>query len=68
VDEAAAHTESAWARRLPIALPWLLQPWWEPVMARNRDALFFTTPRKLQVGGATAGGLGACSLEGDEGR
>ena len=50
IGEGAAHTEAAWAARLPRALRFLLQPWWADTAERNRDALFFTSPRKLQAG------------------
>ena len=52
IGKGAAHTESAWAERLPGALQFLLAPWWREVEARHKDALFFTSPRKLRVGGA----------------
>ncbi len=50
IGEGAAHTESAWAERLPRALPFLLQPWWESWHARHSNSLYFTSPRKLQAG------------------
>lgn len=50
ISEGATHSESDWARRLPAALSFILQPWWAPVLRRNGDSLFFTTPRKLQAG------------------
>ena len=50
IGEGAAHTESAWAERLPGALTFLLQPWWADTMARHSQSLFFTSPRKLQAG------------------
>lgn len=50
IGEGAAHTEAAWAERLPHALPFLLQPWWAGVAERHSGDLFFTSPHKLQAG------------------
>ena len=50
IGESAAHTEAAWAERLPRALPFLLQPWWAGAAERHSGDLFFTSPRKLQAG------------------
>ncbi len=50
VEEGATHTESAWAGRLPAALGFLGLPWWRRLMARRRDQLYFTVPRKLRSG------------------
>jgi hypothetical protein len=46
----AAHTEAAWAERLPAALDFLLRPWWGDAAARHAAHLFFTSPAKLQAG------------------
>lgn len=51
VEQSATHTESAWARRLPQAMKFLLGHWWQPLLAqRHADDLFFTTPRRLKCG------------------
>lgn len=49
IGKGAAHTEAAWAERLPGALAFLLQPWWASVAAGHAHDLFFTSPRKLQA-------------------
>ncbi|GLC43975.1 hypothetical protein PLESTB_000215900 [Pleodorina starrii] len=50
VEEGATHTEAAWAGRLPRALGFLGRHWWRRTMARRRDQLYFTVPRKLRAG------------------
>jgi enterochelin esterase-like enzyme len=50
IGEGAAHTEAAWAERLPHALPFLLQHWWASAAQRHSSDLFFTSPGKLQAG------------------
>lgn len=50
IGDGAAHTEAAWAERLPRALPFLLHHWWAGATQRHTRDLFFTRPRKLQAG------------------
>lgn len=50
IGEGAAHTESAWAERLPSALRFLLAPWWADDAAAHAEHLFFTSLRRLQAG------------------
>lgn len=50
IGEGAAHTEAAWAARLPGALRFLLSPWWDDAAAAHASDLFFTSPRRLQAG------------------
>lgn len=50
VGKGAAHTESAWAARLPQALSFLLGPWWEGDAAAHANELYFTSPTKLLAG------------------
>lgn len=50
IGDGAAHTEAAWAERLPRALPFLLHHWWAGATQRHTHDLFFTSPRKLQAG------------------
>lgn len=52
VEAGATHTESAWARRLPRALPFLARAWWAPLAAANAADLYFTSPRRLTAGQA----------------
>lgn len=52
MEEDATHTESAWARRLPRALPFLARAWWAPLAAANAANLYFTSPRRLTAGQA----------------
>lgn len=50
IGEGHAHTESAWAERLPQALAFLGQPWWARQAAQHDQHLFFTSPRRLRAG------------------
>ncbi|KAF6258831.1 Alpha/Beta hydrolase protein [Scenedesmus sp. NREL 46B-D3] len=45
-----AHTESAWAARLPAALQFLGGGWWQRWLQRYDNELFFTIPRRLKAG------------------
>jgi hypothetical protein len=41
-----AHTESAWASRLPAALQFVAGGWWQRWEQRYSGDLFFTVPRR----------------------
>jgi hypothetical protein len=47
-----AHTESAWAARLPAALQFIAGSWWQRWEQRHGSSLFFTVPRRLKAGAA----------------
>jgi hypothetical protein len=50
VEAGAGHTESAWARRLPEALEFLLTPWWRTIAAGKEHYLYFSSPKRPQGG------------------
>eukprot|EP00882_Tetradesmus_deserticola_P033116 GHRQ01037799.1.p1 GENE.GHRQ01037799.1~~GHRQ01037799.1.p1 ORF type:complete len:138 (-),score=30.43 GHRQ01037799.1:71-484(-) len=53
-----AHTESAWAARLPAALQFVAGGWWQRWEQRYCGDLFFTVPRRC---GGLVCGLAECT-------
>lgn len=49
-DPSAAHTESAWAERLPEALSFVAQGWWANWLQRHSGSKLLTSPGQLVAG------------------
>lgn len=50
LDGGGAHTEHAWAARLPAAMQFVAGGWWERWAVRYAGHLFCSSPRRLKAG------------------